>query len=316
MNTAKRFQRVDSRKDRSVIVSSAEAPTNTLEVALVQMNSGDDKDANIRRALDGIDRAARTGARLVVLPEVWTYLGDPSGNHNAAEPVPGPLSGILAERAQRHGIFLHAGSFFERETGEPRLFNTSVVFDPRGELISKYRKIHLFDVDLESDISYRESETIAPGDEIVTFDLDGLTVGLTICYDLRFPELFRILALQGADLIMVPAAFTMATGKDHWETLIRARAIENTTYILAPNQTGQHPPGLWCHGRSMIVDPWGVVMAQASDQVTVISATLDFTHQRRIRQQIPSLANRMPDRYHWPVREVSLQAAAGAGETR
>ena len=282
------------------MVGSPASTDKTLTVALVQMNSGDDKDANIREALDGIDRAAATGARLVALPEVWTYLGDPSGNRDAAEPIPGPLTDRLAERARRHGIFLHAGSIFERAEGEPRLFNTSVVFGPRGEIVARYRKMHLFDVDLESDTSYRESDTIAPGDEIVTFALDGLTVGLTICFDLRFPELFRILALRGADLIVVPAAFTMATGKDHWEVLLRARAIENAVHILAPGQVGQHPPGLWCHGRSMIVDPWGVVLAQAGDQPAIISATLDFGHQARIRGQIPSLSNRMPDRYRWP----------------
>jgi len=283
-----------------------------LAVALVQMNSGADKDANIREALAGIDRAAATGARLVVLPEVWTYLGDPSGNRDAAEPIPGPLTGLLAERAQRHRIFLHAGSFFEQAEGEPRLFNTSVVFDPRGEQIAKYRKIHLFDVDLESDTSYRESRTIAPGEEIVLFELDGLIVGLTICYDLRFPELFRILALLGADLVVVPAAFTMASGKDHWEILLRARAIENTVHVLAPNQVGKHPPGLWCYGRSMVVDPWGLVIAQASDHPAVISVTLDFAHQARVRQQIPSLANRMPDRYRWPEQEHTLQPVWGS----
>ena len=289
------------------VIGSPAAFDKTLTVSLVQMNSGDDKDVNIREALDGIDRAAATGARLVALPEVWTYLGDPSGNRDAAEPIPGPLTDRLAERARRHGIYLHAGSIFEREEGEPRLFNTSLVFDPHGEIVARYRKIHLFDVDLDADTAYRESDTIAPGDEIVTFALDGLTVGLSICYDLRFPELFRILALSGADVIVVPAAFTMATGKDHWEVLLRARAIENTLHILAPAQTGQHPPGLWCHGRSMVVDPWGVVLAQAGDTPGVISATLDFGHQVGVRRQIPSLANRMPDRYRWPDENGAVQ---------
>lgn len=297
------------------MTSTPEALDQTLNVALIQMNSGASKDANVREALAAIDRAASTGARLIALPEVWTYLGDPSGNRAAAESIPGPLTDLLAERARRHGIFLHAGSFFERVEGEPRLFNTSAVFDPTGALIATYRKIHLFDVDLVSDTSYRESETIAPGDEIVLFDLDGLTVGLTICYDLRFPELFRILALSGADLIVVPAAFTMATGKDHWEVLLRARAIENTVHMLAPNQVGQHPPGLWCYGRSMAVDPWGVVIAQAADQPGAITATLDFAHQARIRQQVPSLANRMPDRYRWPAREGALLPASRPLET-
>ncbi len=273
---------------------------STLKVAVVQMNSGDDKGANIDAARDGIDRAAATGARLVALPEVWTYLGPVSGNAGAAETIPGPLTDELAERAREHGIFLHIGSFFERVEREQRLYNTSVVFGPDGHEIARYRKIHLFDVDIAADTAYQESTTIAPGEEIVTFDLDGITVGLTICYDLRFPELFRILALRGADVIILPSAFTMATGKDHWEPLIRARAIENAVYMIAPGQVGQHPPGLWCHGRSMIGDPWGLVVAQASDEPTVITATLDFGNQQRIREQIPSLSNRLPDRYRWP----------------
>ncbi|HEV2066936.1 MAG TPA: carbon-nitrogen hydrolase family protein [Thermomicrobiales bacterium] len=287
----------------------------TLQVAVVQMNSGDDKRANIDAALAGIERAAATGARLVALPEVWTYLGPISGNAAAAETIPGPLTDELAERARELGIILHCGSFFERIEGEPRLFNTSVVFGPDGHELARYRKIHLFDVDITSDTAYRESATIAPGEEIVTFDLDGITVGLAICYDIRFPELFRILALRGADVIVLPSAFTMATGKDHWEPLIRARAIENAVYMVAPGQVGQHPPGLWCHGRSMVVDPWGVIIAQASDEPTVISATLDFATQRRIREQIPSLANRLPDRYLWPEEGRLVDGVGSASQT-
>jgi predicted amidohydrolase len=288
----------------------------TLNVAVVQMNSGDDKQANINAALEGINRAAETGARLVALPEVWTYLGPVAGNAAAAETIPGPLTDELAERARELGIYLHLGSIFERVEGEPRLFNTSVVFGPAGHELARYRKIHLFDVDIATDTAYRESATIAPGEEIVTFDLEGITVGLAICYDLRFPELFRILALRGADVIILPAAFTMATGKDHWEPLLRARAIENAVYMVAPGQVGQHPPGLWCHGRSMIVDPWGVVVAQASDEPTVIAATLDFANQRRIREQIPALSNRLPDRYRWPEENLRLaQESAGASRS-
>jgi len=279
----------------------------TLPVAIVQMNSGDVKEQNIADALAGIDRAAETGARLVVLPEVWTYLGPPEGNREAAEPIPGPLTGVLAERAHRHGIYLHIGSIYEQVEGDPRLANTSVVFDPQGDVIARYRKIHLFDVDLESDTAYNESTTVSPGEEIVTFDLDGVTVGLAICYDLRFPELFRILALKGAEVIVLPAAFTMATGKDHWETLIRARAIENAVYMVAAGQVGQHPPGLWCYGRSMVVDPWGTVIAQASDQPTVLTSHLDPAYVDKVRRQIPALNNRLPDRYAWP--EAAVPAA-------
>jgi predicted amidohydrolase len=278
---------------------------NELQVAIVQMSSQDDKTANIAAAIAGIERAAAGGARLVSLPEVWTYLGPDAGNAAAAETIPGPLTDQLGALARDLGIWLHAGSVYERVEGEDRLSNTTVVFDPEGGIAATYRKIHMFDVDLEEATSYRESATIAPGEEIVAVDVDGVTVGLTICYDLRFPELFRILALQGADVIMLPAAFTLATGRDHWEPLIRARAIENQVFMVAAGQVGKHPPGNWCYGRSMIVDPWGVVVAQASDAPTVISATLDLRQLERVRRQVPSVANRMPDRYRWP--EPSLR---------
>ncbi|HVL26478.1 MAG TPA: carbon-nitrogen hydrolase family protein [Thermomicrobiales bacterium] len=276
--------------------------SRTLSVALVQMNSGADKDANIAAALAGIDQAAASGARLVTLPEVWTYLGPDEGSAAAAEPIPGPLTETLAAKARKHGIWLHAGSILERVAGEPKRFNTTVVFSPEGEIVARYRKIHLFDVDLATGAAYRESNTMAPGDEIVTLDIDGVTVGLAICYDLRFPELFRILALKGAEVILLPAAFTLTTGRDHWEPLLRARAIENTLFMVAPGQVGQHPPGLWCNGRSMVVDPWGVVVAQAPDRPAVVTTTIDLEDVRRVRRQIPSLANRMPERYAWPDR--------------
>lgn len=277
-----------------------------LPVALVQMNSGADKEANVEAALAAIDEAAVAGSRLVVLPELWTYLGPNAGNADAAEPIPGPLSEKLAERARRHGIYLHIGSMLECIPGEDRLANTTLVFGPNGEQIARYRKIHLFDVDLDADTSYRESETIAPGEEIVTFDLDGIRIGLAICYDLRFPELFRILALEGAEVVVLPAAFTMATGKDHWEILIRARAIENGMFMAAADQVGQHPPGLSCYGRSMVVDPWGLVIAQASDRPAILYATIELDEISRVRRQVPSLANRQPERYRWP-------EAVGAG---
>lgn len=291
----------------------ADFADSTLRVAAVQMNSGADKDANIERALELIDRAAATGARLIALPEVWTYLGPSDGERTAAETVPGPTLDRLAERARRHGIYLHAGSVLETRPGEPRLFNTNAVFGPDGDLIAKYSKIHMFDVVLDGVASYRESENVTPGDEIVTCEIEGFTVGLAICYDLRFPELFRILALRGADVIFLPAAFTMTTGKDHWETLIRARAIENGVYMVAPGQVGKFNDGKadrWSYGRSLIVDPWGTVLATAPDAETVISADLERSRLSAVRRQIPSLANRMPDRYVWP------DVAAGVGSHR
>jgi predicted amidohydrolase len=271
-----------------------------IAVAAIQMNSREDKSANIETALALIDQAAAGGARLVALPEIWPYLGPEEGNRDAAEPVPGPITDLLAERAARHGIFIHAGSIHESREGDPKVFNTAVVIGPSGGIIAKYSKIHMFDVVLDGVASYEESATVAPGDEIVTVDIDGVRVGMSICYDLRFPELFRILALQGAEIIILPAAFTMTTGKDHWEVLIRARAIENQVYMIAPAQVGADSSGRWCYGRSMIVDPWGVVLATAPDVETTIHATLDRSILQKVRRQIPSLTNRMPDRYVWP----------------
>jgi predicted amidohydrolase len=286
-------------------------PTGTgddlLRVAAVQMNSRDDKPANVQTALDLIDRAAGTGARLVALPEVWTYLGPQEGNRDNAESIPGPVTDLLAERARRHGIYLHCGTILEARPGEPKVFNTSVVLNPNGDIVATYSKIHMFDVVLDGVASFEESATVKPGDEIVTFDLDGVTVGLAICYDLRFPELFRILALRGAEAIVLPAAFTMTTGKDHWEVLIRARAIENGVFMVAPGQVGHDGNGKWCFGRSLIVDPWGTVLATAPDAETVVAATLDRSLLRKVRRQIPSLANRMPDRYLWPEQTAALR---------
>jgi predicted amidohydrolase len=286
-------------------------PTGTgrdlLRVAAIQMNSRDDKAANIRTALELIDRAAASGAQLVALPEIWTYLGAPDGNRENAEAIPGPVSNLLADRARTHRIYLHGGSYHQTEPGNPRVLNTALVFNPDGDIIAKYSKIHMFDVVLDGVASYEESATVAPGDEIVTVDIDGFRVGLAICYDLRFPELFRILALRGADLIVLPAAFTMTTGKDHWEVLIRARAIENGVYMVAPGQVGTDGHGKWCYGRSTIVDPWGNPIATASDVETVIEATIDRTLLERVRRQVPSLANRMPDRYVWPEQRVGVR---------
>jgi deaminated glutathione amidase len=280
--------------------------TGALSVAIVQMNSGADKAQNIATALDLIDRAAATGARLVALPEVWHYLGPDAGNRDSAEPIPGPITDLLAERARRYGIYLHGGSIYEVRPGDPGMYNTAVVFDPRGDLIARYSKIHLYDVVLDGVAQYEESATVTPGDEIVMTEIDGIPVGLTTCYDLRFPELFRILALRGAQAIMLPAAFTLTTGKDHWETLIRARAIENGLYMIAPAQWGQHPPGNWCYGRAMVVDPWGTVVATAPDGNGVTLTIVDPERVATVRRQIPSLANRRPEAYRWPEESTAL----------
>ena len=277
-----------------------------LNVAIVQMNSQEDKGANIAAALDLIDRAAATGARLVALPEVWPYLGPDDVSRDQAETIPGPISEALAQRARRHGIYIHGGSIYEKRPGDPGMYNTTVVIDPTGEIIAHYSKIHMYDVVLDGIAEYQESATVTPGNETTITEIDGIPVGLTICYDLRFPELFRILALKGAQAIVLPAAFTLMTGKDHWETLIRARAIENELYMIAPAQWGTHRPGKWCYGRSMVVDPWGTVVTTAPDGVGIAYATVDPSRVAAVRRQIPSLANRRPEAYRWPEESRSL----------
>jgi predicted amidohydrolase len=292
----------DSRYDSGI-------ETAQFDVAVIQMNSGDDKAENVATALDLIDRAAARGADLVVLPEVWPYLGPEDASRDNAEPLSGPIVTQLAERARRHGVYIHGGSIHELRPGDPGMYNTSVVIDPAGNIIARYSKIHMFDVVLAGDAKYQESATVTAGDEIVTVEIAGTPVGLAVCYDLRFPELFRILALRGAQAIVLPAAFTLTTGKDHWETLIRARAIENGLYMIAAAQWGKHPPGNWCYGRSMVVDPWGTVVATASDGVGFTVATVDTTRVKTVRQQIPSLVNRRPEAYQWPEESTLLAAA-------
>lgn len=244
--------------------------------------------------------AAADGAELVVLPEKWTVLGSPEALRAHAEPLDGPAITWARAVAAELGIDLVAGSIAERVPGEDRLRNTSVHVGPAGEIVATYRKIHPFDVEVDGRV-YRESDVDAPGDEIVlTRTADGTPVGLSVCYDVRFPELYRILAVRGARILLVPAAFTVATTRDHWETLIRARAIENQAFVIAPNQWGEHAPGLRTGGRSLIVDPWGVVLAQCADGEGHVTADLDLAAQDRIRRDLPALRNRRPEAYAWP----------------
>ena len=274
--------------------------SDLLRVACVQLNASASKEDNLERAERLVARAAAGGADLIVLPEKWNAWGGPDVIRAAAEPIDGGETfAAMAGWARTHGVTLVGGSVTELRPGRERLSNTSPVFDPEGELVAVYRKIHLFDVDVGGQ-SYRESETEEPGDEVVVCDAEGWRAGLTVCYDLRFPELYRILALEGAELITVPAAFTQFTGKDHWEVLLRARAIENQLYVLAANQWGPHGGGKASYGRSMIVDPWGVVLATAPDEDTVVGAELDRSRISRVRASLPSLANRQPDAYRWP----------------
>jgi predicted amidohydrolase len=273
-----------------------------IRIACVQLTSGTDKGANLEKAERLISHAASTGADVVVLPEKWNAIGDAAVLHEAAETLEdGESVAAMREWAKRHGISLVGGSITERREGRDKLSNTSLVFDPDGELIATYRKIHLFDVEVGGHV-YRESEAEEPGDETAVAEVEGWPVGLTVCYDVRFPELYRILALQGALLATVPAHFTLHTGKDHWHLLLRARAVENGFYVAAPAQVGVTGIGRPSYGRSLIVDPWGTILAQAPDEETVISADLDRVRVEEVRRQIPSLANRQPDAYRWPTK--------------
>jgi predicted amidohydrolase len=271
-----------------------------VRVAAVQLNSTADRGSNLAVA-DRLTRAAAAdGARLIVLPEKWTAIGSDEQSRAAAEPLDGPSIGWAREIAGELGIDLVAGSILERVEGHERLANTSVHVDPSGEVKAVYRKLHMFDVEVDGR-TYRESELEEPGDEIITSETaDGVELGLSICYDLRFPELYRILAVRGARVLSVPAAFTLATTRDHWETLLRARAIENQAFVIAANQVGEHPAGQRSGGRSMIVDPWGLVLAQAQDAEGYIVADLDLRRQEEIRARLPALANRRPEVYRWP----------------
>jgi predicted amidohydrolase len=241
--------------------------------------------------------AAGAGAELVALPEKWNLLAAGEAIVAGAEPLDGPSLSAARGWARELGIHLLAGSISESAGEKAR--NTSVLIGPTGEDLAVYRKIHMFDVDAGG-VSYRESEHERAGDEPVTAAVGELPIGLTVCYDLRFPELYRVLALRGARLVAVPAAFTMATGRDHWEVLLRARAIEDQVFVLAPNQVGKAPPHFESYGRSMIVDPWGVVLATAADGECFVVADLDLAAQQRIRRELPSLANRRPSAYEWP----------------
>ena len=265
-----------------------------MRVALVQMNSKDEKAENLERAEMLIAQAAAWGSDLVVLPELWTYLGPRKRHAEVAEPIPGETTEFLGRLAGRYGLWLVGGSILEAVDGQERAHNTSVVLNPDGELAARYRKLHLFDVEVEG-TTYQESATMAQGDEVVVASLAGVPTGLTLCYDLRFPELYRRLAAWGVRLVTVPAAFTMDTGRDHWEVLLRARAIENQVFVLAAAQCGSHPPGLACYGNSMIVDPWGTVVARAGYREGVVVADIDLGHEERIRKTLPALAHRRAD---------------------
>jgi predicted amidohydrolase len=270
-----------------------------LRAAVVQTNSNADRDRNLEVADRLVRRAAADAAALVVLPEKFNVLGSPEDLIAGAEPIDGPTLSWASTLARELGIWLVAGSIVERTSGD-LLHNTSVLFSSDGERAAAYRKIHLFDVEVEG-VAYRESDVETPGEEIVVAEAGELSLGLAVCYDLRFPELFRIMALRGARAFSLPAAFTVPTGRAHWEILVRARAIENQSFVLAAGQSGTHPDDKSSYGHSMIADPWGRVVGAAKDELeAVVVADLDLDSQEAIRAKLPALANRRAAAYRWP----------------
>jgi predicted amidohydrolase len=264
--------------------------------AVVQLNSQDDVALNLARMRHWVGAAAAAGAKLVTLPENFAFMGEEARKRELAERLdgafPGPILSALSEVATEHGVWVLGGGMPEKSDDPARPYNTSVLVDPKGTIVTTYRKVHLFDVSLPDGTSHRESQATMAGGEAVTTEVLGVRVGLTICYDVRFPELYRKLVDQGSRIVTVPSAFTLTTGKDHWHALLRARAIENEVYVLAPAQHGKHPRGRITYGKSIIVDPWGEVVAQCSEGEGIAVARLDFEYQDRVRTSLPSLLHR------------------------
>jgi len=260
--------------------------------AAVQMLACDDKAANLEQASRWVRKAAGEGARVIALPEVFNWRGDKASERRSAEPIPGPTSAAMSQIARELGIYLLAGSILEEISENDKAYNTSLLFGPAGQPLASYRKIHLFDVDLANGISALESATRARGKNVFVDEKELCAMGLSICYDLRFPELYRDLVARGARLVFVPSAFTAYTGKAHWETLLRARAIENQVYMIAPDQFGKNPRSFETYGHSMVVDPWGRVVAVAPEGPGVVLAEIDLDYLARIREELPVLSHR------------------------
>jgi predicted amidohydrolase len=265
-----------------------------IRVGVIQMTSTADLPANLASARSLVGAAAERGAQLIALPENFAYLRREGEPIPCAQGLDGEIVGALRSLAKQHGVWLLGGTFPEAVSGESRIHNTSTLISPDGEVAALYRKIHLFDVDLRASGggAFSESAIVAPGDQVVVAETPFGGVGLSVCYDVRFPELYRALAERGARWIAVPSAFTRETGQDHWEVLLRARAIENQAFVLAPAQCGRHSEDRRSYGRSMIVDPWGLVLARAGDRPGAVVADCDLDRLEEIRTALPSLGHR------------------------
>jgi predicted amidohydrolase len=278
------------------------APPTTLRAAAVQLNATEDVERNLQIADRLTRQAAGQGARLVVLPEKWTVLGRSEVMEGQAQTLEGPAANWAKDTARELGIDLIAGSFVERRDGQEKTSNTSLHIGPDGTVRATYRKMHMFDVEVDGTV-YSESARELAGDEVVVTTVAAggehqRQLGMTICYDVRFPELYRALSERGAEIVVVPAAFTLATTRDHWETLLKARAIENQCFVIAANQIGEHPPGNRSGGRSTIIDPWGLTLATAADSECAIVAELDFGLLADVRKRLPALTHRRDPRLY------------------
>lgn len=272
---------------------------NKFTAAAIQLDTKSSVEENLNNAVELIREAAKRGARLIAMPETVNYIGPEC--ERFAEFIPGGHTfQVFAEQAKKYQVWLHCGSIYEKneDANDRRPYNTTMLINPKGELAAKYRKIHPFDVSIAEGPAVRESDVNCPGDKIVTVDTAEVGhLGLSVCYDMRFCELFRMMALRGVQILIIPANFTVNTGKDHWEVLLRARAIENGCYVIAPGQIGVKP-GYQAYGKTMIIDPWGNVTAMASDKTTVITAEIDLEYLQSVRSQVFTLENRRDDVYH------------------
>lgn len=265
-------------------------------IAVIQLDTQNDKKKNLETAAEFIKEAVSKNAKIISFPEVMNLVGKNVGEGGQAEPIPGYTTDFLCSEAKKYGVYIHGGSITELIPSEKKFYNTTVMIDDKGEIIAKYRKLHTFDVTLPDGTVNMESEKVLPGEDVVTVDTEYGKLGFSICYDIRFPELFRLLAIKGAQIIFTPANFTMPTGKDHWDTILRTRAIENTCYIVAAGQIGKKT-NFTAFGNSMIVDPWGTIITKAKDEPSVAVAEIDLDYLDRIRAKMPSLKNRRSDIY-------------------
>lgn len=268
------------------------------KVAACQMKSYNNKEENINRMKDLVRYAAEGGAKLVSLPEYWDYLALDPDVVNFAESIPGPTTEIMQNLARKFGIFLHGGSIVEKSEDKSKIYNTTLMINPSGEIICKYRKVHLSKIILSDNATIvRESDNVKNGDSVEIVKTKIGVLGFSICFDMRFPEIYRTLFLKGAEIIFVPSAFTMFTGKDHWDVLLRARAIENQAYIVAAAQFGARSKDEVYYGRTIIINPWGIILSKAPDETGVIFAEIDLDYIRSVRQNIPCIECRRPNVY-------------------